>query len=89
MEKSKKYEVRMGTQVKVQLRPVIEIRDLILESGINIRVHLSIFEGVRLFRTLEYVLSFFRSKMILDRSNCFGQVQIVLVGSKSFCSGSS
>ena len=32
-------------------------------------------------------LSFYRSKMILDRPNCFGQIQIVLVGSKSFWSG--
>ena len=29
-------------------------------------------------------LSFYRSKMILDSPNCFGRVQVVLVGSKSF-----
>ena len=34
-----------------------------------------------------YALSFYRSKMILDRPNCFGQVQIDLVMSKSFWSG--
>ena len=34
-----------------------------------------------------YALSFYRSKMILDRPNCFGRVQIVLVGSKSFWLG--
>ena len=34
-----------------------------------------------------YALSFYRSKMILDRPNCFGWIQIVLVGSKSFWSG--
>ena len=34
-------------------------------------------------------LSFYSSKMILDRPNCFEQVQIVLVGSKSFWSGSN
>ena len=33
-------------------------------------------------------LSFYRSKMILDHPNCFGRVRIVLVGSKSFWSGS-
>ena len=32
-------------------------------------------------------LSFYRSKMILDRPNCFGMVQIVLVESKSFWLG--
>ena len=30
-----------------------------------------------------------RSKMILDHPNCFGRVQINLVGSKSFLSGSN
>ena len=33
------------------------------------------------------VLSIYMSKMTLDRPNCFGRIQIVLVGSKSFCSG--
>ena len=32
------------------------------------------------------VLSFYRSKMILDHSNCFGLLQIVLVRSKPFWS---
>ena len=32
-------------------------------------------------------LSFYKSEMILDRSNCFGRIQIVLVGSKSFWLG--
>ena len=32
-------------------------------------------------------MSFSRSKMILDFPNCFGRVQIVLVGSKSFWLG--
>ena len=31
-----------------------------------------------------YALSFYRFKMVLDRPNCFGWIQIVLVGSKSF-----
>jgi len=31
-------------------------------------------------------LSFYRSKMILDHPNCFGWLQIVLVGSKPFWS---
>ena len=30
------------------------------------------------------VLSFYRSKIILDHPNCFGRLQIVLVGSKRF-----
>jgi hypothetical protein len=34
-----------------------------------------------------YALSFYRSKLILDYSNCFGWVQIILVGSKLFWSG--
>ena len=36
---------------------------------------------------LTYALYFYRSKMILDWPNCFGQVQIVLVRSKSFWLG--
>ena len=32
-------------------------------------------------------LSFYRSKMILDHPDCFGRLQIVLVGSKPFWSG--
>ena len=32
-------------------------------------------------------LSFYRSKMILDHPNCFGWLQIVLVGSNPFWSG--
>ena len=35
-----------------------------------------------------YALSYYRSKMILDSPNCFGQVQVVLVGSKLFWFGS-
>ena len=44
---------------------------------------------VRIFKKWNQMnaLSFYRSKMILDRPNCFGQIQTVLVGSKSFCSG--
>ena len=34
-----------------------------------------------------YALSFYRSKMIFDRPNCFGRVQVVLVGYKLFWSG--
>ena len=34
-----------------------------------------------------YALSLYRFKMVLDRPNCFGWIQIVLVGSKSFWSG--
>jgi hypothetical protein len=34
-------------------------------------------------------LSFYSSKIILDRPNSFGWVQIVLVGSNSFWSGSN
>ena len=36
-----------------------------------------------------YAVSFYRTKMILDRPNCFGRVQMVLVGSKSFWSHSN
>ena len=38
---------------------------------------------------MTYVLSFYTSKIISDCPNCFGRVQIVLVGSKSFWSGSN
>ena len=31
-----------------------------------------------------YALSFYRSKMIFDRPNCFGRVQVVLIRSKLF-----
>ena len=34
-------------------------------------------------------LSFYKSKIILDRPNCLGLVKIVLVGFKSFCLGSN
>ena len=36
---------------------------------------------------LTYALSFYGSKMILDRPNHFGRVPIVLVGTNSFWSG--
>ena len=38
-------------------------------------------------RQMTDALSFYKSKMILDRPNCFGLVQIILVGSKLFWSG--
>ena len=36
-----------------------------------------------------YALFFYRSKVILDRPNCFGRIQIILVGSESFWLGSN
>ena len=44
---------------------------------------------VRIFKKWSEMnaLSFYRSKMILDRPNRFGQIQTVLVGSKLFWSG--
>ena len=38
-------------------------------------------------RHFSYALSSYRSKMILERPNCFGRIQIILVGSKSFWLG--
>ena len=38
-------------------------------------------------KTAISALSFYRSKIILDHSNCLGRVQVVLVGSKLFWSG--
>ena len=46
--------------------------------------------GIRAFMKSHlnfHALSLYRSKIILDQPNCFGQVQIVLVGSKLFWLG--
>ena len=38
----------------------------------------------RLLRKKLMPSTFYRSKMILDRPNCFGRVQVLLLGSKGF-----
>ena len=71
-------------KIRVSRGPPIHSGRNFLSNQITVK---NFIQNELLFCLFTFALSFYRSKIILDRPNCFGHLQIILVRSKLFSLG--